>query len=386
MTDKHKAEQGVEMTGGILKRGAAIIGIAGFIVAATAGLHIRAAVDDDAAAVPLPVASQIIERQRDYSVFERFTGRIEPLQTVDIAFEQPGKLTAIMVDEGDTVKEGDVIATLDLDLLNARLKQAEATKDRIAAQLELALVTEKRQKALFEQGHTNQQRYDEARLNTVTLRARSAEAEAQVLTAQINISKAVLYAPFDGRISRRMVDIGGVQLAGGPIVTIMQEGADLARFSLPVRKANNLSVGDVRKAFYAGSETDVRVSSIRRDVNPLTRTQDVLFELADGTENDRNFAFGDLLELSLADKREDDGYWIPTDALVEGPKGLWTIFTIEDGESGQVVVRRGVEILYAEATRVYVRANLGARAEIIASGVHRVVPGQTVAAIRRGQS
>lgn len=368
-----------------LKRSTAFLLIAGFIAAGTAALHIRAAVSDEGGGALLPVAATIIERQSSYHLVESYSGRVEPRQTVDLAFEQPGKLVAVAVDEGDRIKKGDLLAALDLDLLNAALAQANASVERIKAQLDLAKLTEERQKALFEQGHANQQRYDEARLNTVTLKAQLAEAEALARTAKINIAKAVLIAPFDGRVAARFVDVGGVQPAGGRILTLLEKGGDRARFALPVRKAAKLSKDAIYTATHNDKNIELTVAAIRADVNPLTRTQDVLFNIPSGPSVDPLVAYGDLLELQLIETRERVGYWTPTEALVEGTKGLWTVYAIEPVDGGDVVVRRSVEVLYAEADRVFVRANLGARAEIIGSGVHRVVPGQTVEAVRRGQ-
>lgn len=386
MTENNaETTQEPSMTVRFVKKSAAFLLITVFIGAATGALHIRAAVSDESGETLLPVAATIIERQSSYDVSERYSGRIEPRQTVDLAFEQPGKLIAVNADEGDRVKEGDILATLDLDLLNAALAQAEASVERIKAQLDLSELTEERQKALFEQGHANQQRYDEARLNTVTLKAQLAEAAARAKTARINISKAVLVAPFDGRVAARFVDVGGVQPAGGRILTLLQEGQDRARFALPVQKANTLSRDRVYTATANNKPLNLRVSSVRGDVNPLTRTQDVLFDVVSSASAETDVTYGDLLELQLTETRDQVGYWTPTEALVEGSKGLWTVYAIEPADAGAIVVRRSIEVLYAEVDRVFVRANLGARAEIIASGVHRVVPGQTVEAIRRGQ-
>jgi hypothetical protein len=63
---------------------------------------------------------------------------------------------------------------------------------------------------------------------------------------------------------------------------------------------------------------------------------------------------------------------------VEGERGLWTVLTVVDGESGPVAGQETVQILHALDQRVFVEGTLGDGQRVIATGVHRLSPGQAV--------
>lgn len=356
-----------------IKKAGAILGIGGFIVLATMGLHLRAASGDVPPMRLVPVAVETVARQESYQVNEFYAGRVEAKQTVNLSFEHPGKIEEILVEEGDFVKEGDVVAKLDTALLIASRNQTRGTVSRIAAQLELAKLTEARQKELFEQGHSSEQQYDEARLNRQALDAQLAETRAALQSIKINIEKSSLLAPFDGQIGARSVDTGGVLNAGMTVVTLLESGDQQARISIPSDRIAAVRAGELQVS-YRGNSIAAEVAAIRADVNPATRTQDVLLTIKSATP----IAFGDLVELALPETRVQQGYWMPVEALVEGKKGLWNIFAVETDEEGDRVARRAIEVAYAETGRVFVTANMGDEARFVANGTHRVVPGQYI--------
>ncbi len=356
-----------------LKKAGAFFGIGGFIILATMGLHLRAASGDVPPMRLVPVSVETVDLQESYVVNEFYAGRVEAKQTVNLSFEQPGKVEEILVEEGDFVKVGDVIAKLDTALLVASRDQTRGTVARISAQVELAKLTEARQKELFEQGHSSEQQYDEARLNRQSLAAQLAETRAALQSIEINIEKSTLFAPFDGQIGARSVDTGGVLNAGMTVVTLLETGVQQARISVPSNRIEAVKSGELQIT-YRGTPIAAKITAVRADVNAVTRTQDVIMTI----ESEAPIAFGDLVELALPETRVQQGYWVPVEALVEGKKGLWNIFALEADTKGDRVARRAVEVVYAETGRVFVTANMGGEARLVANGTHRVVPGQYV--------
>ena len=367
-------EAAITVSKSTVRKVSAFLGIALFIGTATVGLHWRAASGDVPDARLLPVAAITIERQQAYQVNETYAGRVEARQQVNLAFEQPGKIDAIYVEEGDVVSAGDLIARQDTDLLQASRDQTQAALKRMEAQVELAKLTEARQKRLFEQGHSSEQQFDDARLNREALEAQSRETAASLRTIEINIEKSSLYAPFDGQVASRSADTGAVRDAGMVIVTLLETTTQQARISLPTSRIGAVKAAGNFALTYRETEIKAELAAVRADVNQATRTQDVLLDIAPQTP----VPFGDLVELALPEIRHQQGYWVPVEALIEGKKGLWSVFAIEEDENGQKVTRRAVEVLHAETSRVFVTANLGQSVQLIASGTHRVVPGQYV--------
>ena len=89
--------------------------------------------------------------------------------------------------------------------------------------------------------------------------------------------------------------------------------------------------------------------------------------------------FGEVMELALDRHVSEPGFWVPLSALVEGRKGLWTVYTLGNSDGDSVVRREAVEILHTERTRAFVRGTIEAGAQIVLDGTNRVVPGQRVA-------
>ncbi len=346
---------------------------------ATYGLHIRAASGQIANVRLLPVATQEISHTDSYQVREFYTGRVEARQVVNLAFERAGKLAEILVDEGDMVKQDEVVARLDTALLEASRDQTAASVQRILAQVELAKLTTKRQKGLFEQGHNSEQRYDDARLNLQALQAQLQEMQAVLQSIDINIEKSTLVAPFDAQVGTRNADTGSVRDAGMAIVTLLETSNQQARISLPTKRVSVLTQLDTVQLSYQGQQIAAQIASVRADVNQATRTQDVLLNIQSATP----IAFGELVELELVDNRYHTGYWVPVEALVEGKKGLWNVFAVVQDSEGSLVTRRSVEVIHAETSRVYVTADLGNVATLVSAGTHRVVPGQYIAPVTR---
>ena len=104
---------------------------------------------------PLPVPQVLTILARETAVLrttERYVGRVEPAQTTAIAFERPGTVLRVAVDEGDHVAQGDLIANLATRALNARQRELRARLDAARADVELADVTLDRTERLKDRG------------------------------------------------------------------------------------------------------------------------------------------------------------------------------------------------------------------------------------------
>jgi RND family efflux transporter MFP subunit len=184
-------------------------------------------------------------------------GFTEPYQTIDVAAAEPGILTDIKVREGDAVREGQLLATLDHDVMLALLAIAEqgmrATGALDAARAELRLRQSRLEKLemLRSEGHARQEEVERARTDV-------AIAESQVRTAQedqlirkleyekikVQIEHRMLRAPLDGVISRIEKDKGEYVAPSDPhVMTLVQLNPLSATFSLTVAQAAQLAVG-----------------------------------------------------------------------------------------------------------------------------------------------
>ncbi|MGJ3261932.1 MAG: efflux RND transporter periplasmic adaptor subunit [Salinarimonas sp.] len=329
---------------------------------------------------PLPVSVTRLARESGYEVEDRFLGRLEPARAADLAFERPGLVVAVLVEEGDVVAAGAPVARLDVAALEAERTRLLAQRDQIVAALDLARRTLERQEALGDAGHASTQRLDEARLSAAVEAARADEIAAAIARLDVDLDKSTVRTPFAGTIAARSVDEGAVVAAGTPVVSLMESGAPRARIGLSPEAASGLAPGDRARLVIDGASVPARLVALRPDLAPATRTVTALF----APERPPAAAFGATVELRLPRRVQAPGYWLPVAALSEGRRGTWSVLVAEPSADGPPdgaparIVREAVEVLHVADERAFVRGTLKRGAALVAGGAHRVAPGQAV--------
>ena len=331
-------------------------------------------VPEPEAAAITQVAVSTLSRQQSYSVERRFIGQVEARETVSISFELGGRLVELSVAEGTKVEKGEPIARLDTSLLEADRARQIARRDAVRSQLEFAQSQFERANALKTDGFASVEVLDNARSARDALAAQLVEVDAGLDAIEINLEKSVLVAPFSGQIGAQFVDSGSTLGAGQAVVTLVDTVNAEVRVGLPLDVAetelHSASV-EVAEQLYPAP-----LLSIRPDIDPTTRTRTAIFAL----ESVQTPVFGQTATLRLETTVEEEGVWVPIDALQEGAGGAWTVLVVDDG----VIKPSTVEILHAKEAEAYVRGTFADGALMVHSGAHRVVPGQTVDVIERG--
>lgn len=336
---------------------------------------VRIAVTETAA--PITVEVERVALQTSYRVPQEFIGQVEPRQDSQLGFENGGTIAAILVDEGDSVRKGQLLARLDTRITEARLAQARAVGDALVAQVELAQLTFERQQTLADRSFASQQRADEARLNVAELKARLAAQNATITEIDVALDKAEIRAPFDGRISARAVDEGTRISPSTPVLDLQETAAPQLRVGLSPAAAAQLTAEDIFDVTIEGAPYVARFSRRQNEINPVTRSVPVLFDL-EATADNPTPPYGAVVRLSMARDIVETGAWLPISALAEGPRGLWTVLTIDQSGDTDTVALEAVELIYTNEDRAFVRGALVDGVQVIATGTHRIAPGQTV--------
>ena len=330
------------------------------------------AVIETADLMPVSVSPLFVED--GYTLPRQFVGQVEAAASVVMSFELGGRLSELLVEEGDTVVAGQIIGRLDTARLDAEYQRLMASRAATEAQLECAETRLVRAQSLRETGFASQEALDQALATRDELLNRVAEIEAGLATVAINLEKSVLTAPFDGRVGTQSVD-GGETLAGGtPVVTLIETAEPRVRIGLPLT-LDPASLTDVEITVNGGTYP-ATLTQVRPDVDPVTRTRTAIFTVAtDGAP-----IFGQTATLRLDTHISTPGTWVPLDALQEGAGGTWTVLVVED----DIVRLAAAEILHTQETRAYVRGTFAPGALMIQNGAHRVVPGQQVRILAPG--
>ncbi|MEM9425685.1 MAG: efflux RND transporter periplasmic adaptor subunit [Pseudomonadota bacterium] len=321
------------------------------------------------AAPAIPVSVTPLVREDGYDIRRAFVGQVEAAKTVNVAFELPGLLAEILVDEGDQVTRGQVLARQDTAVLRAERNRLEASKSSTAAQLKFANQTVERSEELRERGFAPQSGLDEALARRDELTGRIAEIDADLANVDILLGKAEITAPFDGRVTTRTVDGGEALSAGQTVVSLVQLGAPQVRVGVPLEfGAANMADVEIE---LDGVVIPASLISLRPDIDPVTRTRTAIFAL----DSDIAPTFGQTARLLVTERVSADGVWVPLKSLKEGVRGQWTLLAVD---TEQTVRAAQVEILHAETDRVFARTALPDGTPLIDAGPQRVAVGQNV--------
>lgn len=322
---------------------------------------------------PMPVAVVEADYASDASIEEFFPGLVAARRQSALGFERGGRIDAIRVDVGEQVRAGDVLAVLDTRAVTAQIAAADAQTAEAAAQTALAAETETRQAQLLERGHVSQQRLDEVRTSTRAARARQNAAAAAADAIRVQLDLAEMTAPFDGVVTARLADEGTIAAPGQPLLELIESGSLEIRVGLPPVLAASLNADHSYRFLTDGGALNARFRASTGVVDQHSRTVTVLFDIDPGT-----VAVGQVVRLAMATPIDADGFWVPTSALAEGRRGLWTVYVLQPDQGDYLLEARVVETVRIEADRVFVRGAVTDGELVLASGLQRIMPGLRV--------
>lgn len=157
------------------------------------------------------VAAPLVREVLDW---DEFTGRFEAPQTVEVRARVGGYIQAVHFRDGDYVRQGQLLFTLDPRAADTALAAASSRRAQAEAQLNLARTELARAEALLERGFLSQAALDMRQAEVRTAEAAMQAAEAAVRAARLDLEYTRVTAPISGRVSDRRADPGNL-VAGG---------------------------------------------------------------------------------------------------------------------------------------------------------------------------
>ncbi|SHM78232.1 RND family efflux transporter, MFP subunit [Pseudomonas asturiensis] len=209
------------------------------------------------AAIPVKVVTVQVE---DVPRFVTGIGSVLSLQSVVIRPQVDGILTKVLVKEGQQVKVGELLATLDDRSIRASLEQARAQLAQSKAQLDVAQLDLKRYRQLTEDNGISRQTYDQQQALVRQLSATAQGNEASINAAQVQLSYTQIRSPVSGRVGIRNVDEGNfmrVTDAAG-LFSVTQIDPISVEFSLPQQMLPTLQglIGNTTRAVVKAYQGD----------------------------------------------------------------------------------------------------------------------------------
>lgn len=248
-------------------------------------------------AIPVRVVSV---KEQDIPRFVSGIGSVLSLHSVVIRPQIDGILTKLLVKEGQLVKAGDLLATIDDRSIRASLDQAKAQLGESQAQLQVALVNLKRYKELSIDDGVSKQTYDQQQALVNQLKATAQGNQAAIDSAQVQLSYTQIRSPVTGRVGIRTVDEGNFLRMSDTqgLFSVTQIDPIAVEFSLPQQMLPTLQgliaaqlPADVNA--YMGADTDGqtgdllgegRLSLIDNQISSTTGTIRAKAEFSNGAQ------------------------------------------------------------------------------------------------------
>lgn len=194
-------------------------------------------------AAPLASVEVTVETSADAIAAD---GVVEAVRQSDIAAQVPGRVTALLVKAGDTVKAGQTLVRIDERIAQQQASAGRSQVAALAAQLDAATKEYERQQTLFKQGFLSRAALDRAESQFKTVQAQTRAQMAQVQSAVVQTGLHVLSAPYAGVVSKVDVELGDMASPGKPLITLYDPAAMRVSVNVPQMRIANLRKGAVK--------------------------------------------------------------------------------------------------------------------------------------------
>jgi len=222
----------------LLRVAAALVSLTTCIVyiAACSGSGARGNPEQPKPAMMAPAVPVMVGKvsQKTIPVEVRVIGNGEAYSTVQVKSQVDGQVERVYFQEGQDVKKGDLLFTIDRRPFEATLQQAQANLAKDAAQGKNAEAQAERNEQLFKEGIISKDQYDQFRTNADALKAAVRADQAAVENAKIQLGYCSVSSPIDGRTGTLMIHPGNVVKANDAALVVVNQISPLyVDFSAP---------------------------------------------------------------------------------------------------------------------------------------------------------
>ena len=326
-----------------------------------------------------PIAvSTVRAEKRDVPVLLEATGTVTALNSVDVKPQVASVVRTVHIREGQFVKAGELLFTLDARNDEANLGKAQAQLQKDLASLAAAQRQLMRSKELFAQNFISQGAVDTNQALVDSQQAVVAADRAAIDAARVAVSYSRIVAPQGGRIGQVTIVPGSyVQPSGTALVTITQLDPIAVGFSLPQRNLAD-ALASLRNG---GGQVQAVLPEGRGTLSGRLQFVDNAVDAGTGTvrvkavfdNKDQKLWPGAFVGVKLAVQTLKDAVVVPQAAIVQSPRGR-VLFV---DESGNRVGARPVELVYATGADAVVTGLQGGE-RVIVDGRQNVRPGGVV--------
>jgi len=352
-------------------------------VAAVLAVLLTACQKEQPSAPPPPEVEVLVVQPQTLALEKDLVGRLSAVRSADVRARVAGVLQRRVYQEGQDVKQGDVLFTIDPAPYQAALAQAQAALAQAQANYANASIAAERARKLAPEAYVSQSDLDNAEAAERSTEAAVQAARAAVQAAQINLGYATVRAPISGRADKQQVTEGALVGQGVPtlLTTIDQIDSLYVNFAISVAEMDALRGSSAGRS----EQAEVRVSLQDGSVYPHSGHLDFSADVVDPATG----AVALRARLPNPDKRLLPGSYVNVRLNFGEQTGVYVVpqaAVLRDGESayvlvvgqGDTVARKNVTLDRTDNGHWVVNTGLAAGDKIIVSGLQRAEIGQPV--------
>jgi RND family efflux transporter MFP subunit len=308
----------------------------------------------------------------------QITGTIAARYDMPIGVEgDAGRIAAIYVEAGDHVKRGQILARLNVSVLEPQVANLEAALDQARAEAELADAEYKRAMAVGASGALSAEETQRRKSSTVTAAAKVKFAAAQLAEARAKLARAEIRAPADGLILTRDVEVGQTATPGGDPLFRLSEGGEVElRGQVAEQDLPLLKLGQAAEVRLTGTSRPFvgKVRLLGAVIDPQTRLGTVRVAL----EPDPNLRPGAFARASVTVSTQERTV-LPQTAVLSDEKGTFVYVVTADNK----VARRPVRVSGVVGTGVSIADGIHDKERVVATAGAFLQDGELVRPVAR---
>jgi len=335
-----------------------------------------------------PVPQKLIDR-------DEYVGRFVAIDAVEIRARVSGYLDKIHFTDGQLVKAGDLLFTIDQRPFQAALEQARADLARAKSQADLTAADLTRAETLLQQKTIAEALYDQRVQAKRAADAALQAAEAAVKTAALNLEFTELRAPVTGRIGDRRVSPGNL-VPGNTTLLATIVSTDPIRFEFSFDEASYLRYQRIARAAGRADERGQKLPVQLRLLDEKTFDHkgsidfvDNVIDTSSGTIRGRaEFANSNALftpgmfgRITVPGSPEYEALLVPDSAI--GTEQIRKFVYVVDAENN--VQQKFVELGSLQGTKRVIRSGLDVKDRVVINGLMRARPGTKVTPVNEGE-
>ncbi len=316
---------------------------------------------DDDESPPIPVETNLPVRGDVYAVYSG-TAPIEAFAQADVIAKVAGEIRQVLVEEGDDVERGQILARLDGDRLRLELNESQARLRKLQRDFE-------RNQDLKERGLISEGDFEKIQYELEAL-------QASYNLASLELDYTQIRAPISGVISERYIKLGNTIAVGEPIFRVTSFEPLVAYLHIPEREYRQISPGQPVRIdidALAGTQIYADVTRVSPIVDPDTGTFKITIEISDAERRIKPGMFG---RMSIVYDKHENALQVPRSAIVE-EIGSTSVFVVEDN----VAIRRPVKTGFSGNGLIEIIDGLDDTDNVITVGQVGLKPDATVTVI-----